>query len=229
MEDKTFDWHQAAGKQWDGRASFWNQNSKAMWDEGSRKEIIPFFDRYLDAGASVLDVGCGDGYGSYKLMRAGYNVIGMDLSVEMIAKAEQLVDGNQLSFVQGDIVHLSFADERFDGIMGINVLEWAENPLHALQELDRVLKTGGKVCIGLLGPTAGPRNNSYPRLYGEKVICNTMMPWELKRLVEEEIGWKTTGGKPVYKKGVSEKEATSLPEELQQALSFMWLFLFQKE
>ncbi|WP_245208088.1 class I SAM-dependent methyltransferase [Sediminibacillus dalangtanensis] len=228
MDDKTFDWHQEAGKQWDERASFWNQNSKSMWDTGSRKEIIPFLNHYLHPGATVLDVGCGDGYGSYKLSQAGYKVTGMDLSEEMIEKAKRLA-GEFITFRREDIIHLSFADESFDAIMGINVLEWTEHPLKALKELDRVLKPEGSVCIGLLGPTAGPRNNSFPRLYGEKVICNTMMPWELKRLVEEEIGWETIGGKAVSKKDVTEKEMAALPEELQQAVSFMWLFLFQKE
>ncbi|WP_026571404.1 class I SAM-dependent methyltransferase [Sediminibacillus terrae] len=228
MADKTFDWHEEAGKQWDERASFWSQNSRNMWDTGSRKAIIPFLERYLPAGASVLDVGCGDGYGSYKLKQAGYEVTGTDLSEEMIEKAKHMA-GEGITFLREDIIHLSFGDESFDAVMGINVLEWTEYPLNALQELDRVLKSEGSVCIGLLGPTAGPRNNSFSRLYGNKVICNTMMPWELKRLVEEEIGWTTISGKGVYKKGVTEKTTAGLTEELQQALSFMWLFLFQKE
>ena len=36
--------------------------------------------------AQVLDVGCGDGYGTYKLSSAGYKAVGVDLSEVMIQK-----------------------------------------------------------------------------------------------------------------------------------------------
>ena len=36
--------------------------------------------------AEVLDVGCGDGYGTYKLSRTGYKAVGVDLSEVMIQK-----------------------------------------------------------------------------------------------------------------------------------------------
>jgi 2-polyprenyl-3-methyl-5-hydroxy-6-metoxy-1,4-benzoquinol methylase len=38
----------------------------------------------LKKPAKVVDVGCGDEYGSYKLYKEGYDVIGVDLSSEMI-------------------------------------------------------------------------------------------------------------------------------------------------
>ena len=39
--------------------------------------------------ALVLDVGCGDGYGTYKLSRAGYKAVGVDLSEVMIQKGKE--------------------------------------------------------------------------------------------------------------------------------------------
>ncbi len=65
-----FNWHESAEKKWDSSAEFWNQNSQEMWDSGSRSTIIPFFEQYVKKEAQVLDVGCGDGYGTYKLSRA---------------------------------------------------------------------------------------------------------------------------------------------------------------
>jgi hypothetical protein len=79
-----------------------------------------------------------------------------------------------------------------------------------------------------LGPTAQPRKNSFQRLYGEKVICNTIMPWELEQLANEN-GWKTVDGFGVYKKGVKEQHTKSLSKELKQALSFMWFFYCKKK
>ena len=81
-----FNWHESAEKKWDSSAEFWNQNSQEMWDSGSRSTIIPFFEQYVKKEAQVLDVGCGDGYGTYKLSRAGYKAVGVDLSEVMIQK-----------------------------------------------------------------------------------------------------------------------------------------------
>ena len=41
--------------------------------------------------------------------------------------------------------------------MAINSLEWTEEPLRALNEIKRVLKSDGYACIAILGPTAKPR------------------------------------------------------------------------
>ncbi|MCA0972573.1 class I SAM-dependent methyltransferase [Halobacillus litoralis] len=224
----SFNWHLEAERKWDTMAESWYERSQTMWDEGSRKTIIPFLRSYIEKGASVADLGCGDGYGSYKLFQEGYDVTGLDLSKDMIDRANARISEDGLRFVQGDLTKLPFEAETFDGIMAINSLEWTEIPYEGLEEMKRILKPGGRACIGLLGPTAMPRTNSFRRVYGEAVVCNTMMPWELRRMAEE-TGWSYIGGEGVYKRGVSEELARSLDEELNQALTFMWLFMFEKQ
>jgi ubiquinone/menaquinone biosynthesis C-methylase UbiE len=225
---KWFDWHEEAQKQWDERAEFWNQNSEEMWERGSRKTIIPFFAKHVPKGSKVADLGCGDGYGAWKLGQSGYRVVGVDLSPEMIEKAKARGEREHVAFIQGDLTSLPFADETFQGAMAINSLEWTEDPLKALNEMRRVVKKGHFLCVGLLGPTAGPRANSYPRLYGKPVICNTMMPWEFGQLAQEN-GWDLIDGQGVYKNGVDESLLAGWPLELKQALTFMWLFMLKKQ
>lgn len=225
---ETFNWHKEAERQWDSRSYMWGEKSRTMWEEGSRKSIVPFVKKYLPAG-TIADLGCGDGYGSYMLSKEGYDVTGVDLSKDMVNKANQRVDNHsQLRFVQGDLADLPFEDEQFDGGMAVNSLEWTEVPAAGLEEMKRVLKPGGRLCIGLLGPTAMPRVNSYRRLYGEKVICNTMMPWELQQLAVEN-GWEVIDGEGVYKRGVEPHLLADLDEDLKQALTFMWLFILEKK
>ncbi|MFT4414135.1 class I SAM-dependent methyltransferase [Fredinandcohnia humi] len=209
---KEFNWHIAAEKEWDERATFWSKQSQQMWSTGSRSSIIPFLMEYLQDNSIILDAGCGDGYGSYLLNQQGYQVVGVDISAEMIDKANTRHQTNTLTFMQSDITQLPFEDETFSGVMAINSLEWTEQPLRAINEIKRVTKTGGIFCIGFLGPTAGPRQHAYRRLYGESVICNTMMPWELELLVSEN-GWSVNDGKPVYKAAVSSETARGLPKE----------------
>lgn len=224
---ESFNWRKEAEAQWDNRAAFWNERSKNMWDNGSRKDIVPFIEKHLEKGSKILDIGCGDGYGSYKLHQLGYDVTGMDLSTEMISRAKQRLHKEEIKFMQGDVGELPFAANSSDGIMAINVLEWTEFPENALVELHRVLKKDGLLCIGVLGPTAGPRTNSYPRLKGEEAICNTMMPWEFQKLASEN-NLQYVDGFGVYKEGVKEQHYKNLPLDLKQALTFLWVFMLRK-
>ncbi|MEH7388004.1 class I SAM-dependent methyltransferase [Bacillus sp. JJ1521] len=223
-----FKWHDEAEKQWDGRADFWSKQSQAMWNSGSRSTIIPFFSQFIQKDATILDAGCGDGYGSFLLAERGYQVVGVDISAEMVEKANKRSETKRLSFTQADLTALSFEDETFIGILAINSIEWTEDPLQAINEIKRVTTPGGIFCVGLLGPTAGPRQNAYPRLYGKKVIQNTMMPWEFEKLVSEN-GWSVVDGQPVYKDAVNKEMTKGLPKELKQALSFMWVSILKKD
>lgn len=223
----TNDWHEKAKERWDERAEFWNQSSEEMWERGSRKSIIPFLSKYIPQGSYIADLGCGDGYGSLKLNEAGYRVVGIDLSEEMIEKAKNKSGTEQITFSQGDLTDLPYQNEHFSGLMAINSIEWTEQPLRALNEMKRVLKTDHLLCLGLLGPTAHPRSNSYRRLYEEPVICNTMMPWEFEQLAQEN-GWEVEDGCGVYQQGIDEEKISHFSTELKQALTFMWLFILRK-
>lgn len=222
-------WHDEAEKKWDSNALQWARNSRDMWDNGSRKKIIPLFTAHIPKGGRVCDLGCGDGYGSLLLARNGYEVTGVDISSEMIETANQrAAESNLLSFIRGDLVKLPFSDGEFDAIMAVNSIEWTHSPLIALREINRIVKPGGHAFFGILGPTAAPRQeNSYRRLYGEKIIMNSMEPWEFEQLAKEN-GWRLIAEAGVEKRGVDFEKIAYLPKELRQAVSFMWLFIFEK-
>ncbi len=48
---QSFRWHREAEAQWDERVDFWNERSRNMWNNGSRKDIIPFIDHHLKKAA----------------------------------------------------------------------------------------------------------------------------------------------------------------------------------
>ena len=222
----NFDWKMESEKQWDSMAATWNSRSRGMWEAGSRKDIVPFIKRFVPAGSVVCDLGCGDGTGSEKLTEAGYVVTGIDVSDEMLERARMNPQNEQCIFCKANLSDCGSPDNHFDAVMAINSIEWTNHPYESLKEMARILKPDGYACIGILGPTAGPRTNSFRRLYGEEVICNTIMPWELERLALEN-GWRKAGEFGVFKKAAEQLPLGSLPAELQQALSFMWVFMFQ--
>ncbi len=212
---------------WDTQAISWDDRSKNMWTSGSRKTIIPFFNQHIPKEGRVLDVGCGSGYGTYLLKKSGYDVSGIDLSEEMIRLAKKNLEGMDISFQTANVDALPFSDETFSSLLMINVIEWTKDPLHSLNELKRVLKPGGHLCVGILGPSSGPRAHSYPRLKKEAFLMNTMMPWELFQLAREN-GFELIAQECIHKKDVTNDLANQLDERLQQAISFMTLFILKK-
>lgn len=224
--DDMQNWSLESEKQWNKRSATWHASSKTMWEEGSRKDIIPFFCKVVPAYSKVCDLGCGDGYGSLKLAEKGYEVTGYDVADEMIHRAKETNKQNHSQFIKGDITILQLPENSYDSILAINSLEWTEDPLKVLMHMKHMVKPGGYACVGILGPTAGPRKSSFQRLYGDQVICNTMMPWEFEALALEN-GWGKIAELPVFKKAAEQIPKGSLPVELKQALSFMWVFMLK--
>lgn len=221
-----FDWHTECAKKWDSMSANWQANSQEMWEEGSRKTILPVFSHLVPQGR-VLDAGCGDGYGSRKLAELGYEVLGVDISEEMISKAvTRMEPGLALSFHKGDLHDVPFVSQSFQGILAINVIEWTGSPRKTLKVFRQLLQEDGILALGVLGPTAAPRQHSYDRLYDKEVVCNTMMPWECERLLEEN-GFTILQQEGVYKRGVTEEMTAQLSTELCQSLSFLWMFYVQ--
>src|SRR5699024_5499610 len=226
--ETTNNFKEAITKIWNHKANDWNRRSENMWERGSRKDIIPFIEKHVPNGSSVLDVGCGSGYSSKKLHEKGYHVTGVDISDEMIQLAKRSSKSTDITFHQADVNSLPFEKETFDAMVTINVLEWTNIPAHALREMTRALKYDGYLCVGILGPTAGPRAHSYDRVYGKGILQNTMMPWEFSHL-SKEFGYILIDEMPVWKNQMSNMKPGELPIQLQQAISFMWVFILQKK
>ena len=103
-------------------------------------------------GAHLLDVGCGPGDDVRALAqlvgRTG-RVVGVDQSATMIAAARTRAAGAPLSvaYQVGDAQHLAFADESFDGCRAERVLMHVAHPQHALAEMIRVTRRGGRLVV----------------------------------------------------------------------------------
>lgn len=98
----------------------------------------------------VLDFGCGDGWVSMKLARQGYDVYGIDISSELIAKAQkwalELGVSHKTSFREMAGENLQFQENFFDAVIGSAVLHHTDFEM-ALNSIHRVLKPGGKAIF----------------------------------------------------------------------------------
>ena len=129
----------------------------------------------LVAGRTVLDAGCGVGYGSAMLARAGAGeVVGLDLSARAIEAAREAAPANA-SFVVGDVHALPFAAGRFELVVCFEVIEHVESQDDVIAELARVLAPGGVLAI------SSPNRDVYPA--GNPHHLHEYVPEELRSAV----------------------------------------------
>jgi ubiquinone/menaquinone biosynthesis C-methylase UbiE len=75
----------------------------------------------LNAGPCGADIGCGNGYFTRALYKAGYNVIGIDISPQMLTVARQKAakEGVRCEFLSGDITKLKL-NAKIDFAVAVN-------------------------------------------------------------------------------------------------------------
>ena len=91
------------------------------------------------AGERILDLGCGDGALTAKLVEVGCDVVGVDASPAQIEAAKKLgVAAHVL-----DAEHLHF-DAEFDAVFSNAALHWMRNPDKVIAGVHRALKPSGR-------------------------------------------------------------------------------------
>lgn len=110
----------------------------------------------LDAGASILDVGCGGGRHALGLARRGYSVEGVDASATLVRYAERSAQeaGSRARFVQGDMRTLSY-ERQFDAVLLMNSsLGFFDEQGNAdtLAGCARALVDGGRLLLQCINP-----------------------------------------------------------------------------
>src|SRR3972149_2159549 len=76
----------------------------------------------IKKGKRALELGCGTGVFSEKLMDKGVKLVAIDISMALIQKARDKMRGRGIQFVVADIERLPFKREVFDSVVGISVL-----------------------------------------------------------------------------------------------------------
>ena len=126
--------------------------AERLGDQASTLSDLLHHDTGYPPGSRVLEAGCGVGAQTVILARnsPGASITSVDISPDSLHKARAAVESEgivNVTFRQADIFNLSFADESFDHVFLCFVLEHLREPVKALGELRRVLKTGGSITV----------------------------------------------------------------------------------
>lgn len=117
--------------------------------ETGRRRVVKHLN-HMPGIQQVLEAGVGTGL-SLGLYHTSLNVVGIDLSVEMLAQARHRVARYGLNQVKAleimDVQNLGYPDDSFDAVVAMYLLSVVPDPRQALAELIRVCRPGGIVIV----------------------------------------------------------------------------------
>lgn len=127
-------------------------------------------------GARVLDLGCGNGWASQRLAGMGFEVVGMDASLDGIENAPQNISG--LSFVRGNVYdQVDDFINKFDIVVSTEVVEHLFLPRLLFERAYSYLKPGGIFLVST--PYHG---------YLKNIIISLFSKWDSHHTVDWDGG-----------------------------------------
>lgn len=106
----------------------------------------------LRAGEQVLDLGCNSGLWSRTLARSGARVVGIDLDVMAVRSARRHASAHAgaPAYLLGSAEQLPLDAHTQHAVACIDVLDIVPDDRHALREIFRILRPGGRLVITVI-------------------------------------------------------------------------------
>jgi SAM-dependent methyltransferase len=95
----------------------------------------------------VLEVGCGEGYGTSLLSGNQEKVIGLDVDKNAIARAREKYGSENCVFTLYDGFRIPYEDNFFDAVISFQVIEHIRDDINFVSEIHRVLRTNGVLIL----------------------------------------------------------------------------------
>lgn len=133
-----------------------------------------FASQFVDS-LDVLDIACGEGYGSALLARTANRVIGVDISEDVIKHASHRYGGDNLSFIQGSCTAIPLPDSSVDIVVSFETIEHHQEHDLMMREVSRVLRPEGIFVI------SSPEKKEYSDVTGQN------NPFHVKELYRHEF------------------------------------------
>lgn len=116
-------------------------------------DVEPQYLKWLSINDSVLDIGCGNGQHTLKAAAKVKRAVGFDTDAKQLQLARIAAKNKKLDNVEFRKLSaeskLPFTDSEFSAVLFFGVLEHLDDREGVIREVYRVLKTGGKLLLGV--------------------------------------------------------------------------------
>jgi len=140
--------------------------------EGFTKLEDDLVGTHMGSGGRLLDIGCGTGRTTRPFSERGFDVIGIDLSENMINFAKN--KHQAIDFRVMDACSLEFDDGSFDHVFfsfnGLDCIHPYPNRKKCLSEMRRVLRRGGTLVYSSHNALCLPKNRDLLRLFAKNLL-----------------------------------------------------------
>jgi ubiquinone/menaquinone biosynthesis C-methylase UbiE len=126
-------------------AGQWERMRRQFFGDGVRRAAVAA--ARLQPGAVVVDVGTGTGFLAEAALAAGARVIGIDASEGMLEQVRTRFAGSAFEARAGEVDSIPVENGTADAVLANMVLHHAPDPPHAIEEMSRILKPGGRLVI----------------------------------------------------------------------------------
>lgn len=129
--------------------------------------------QWLGPASRILDLGCGAGRLSQSLSALGDRVLGIDISLAMLAIAQAKAHPPNVRYAVMDATSTAADRERFGAVISLGMFEYLDDPSPFLDEILRLLEPGGRLLFTC--------HNRVPFLmralvYGEAKLLQILQP-----------------------------------------------------
>ncbi len=127
-------------------ADQWDNLQASFYSEKVRDRALAT--AAVQTGDIAADIGCGSGFITEGLIRAGLHVIAVDQSEAMLAEMKRKSAGiDDIDYRCGEAEQLPISDNSVDYVFANMYLHHVEKPPIAIKEMVRILKSGGALVI----------------------------------------------------------------------------------
>jgi ubiquinone/menaquinone biosynthesis C-methylase UbiE len=136
------DWKEITKKNYNLHAKSFAEYAKIY--RGGFEKKIEQFSKQFKKGSRILDIGCGSGRDAKYFSDKGFEVVGIDLSEELIKICQETSKG---TFMLMDFEKIEFPDHSFDGVWAIASLVHVpkKNLSKALRKIKKIIKKNGHI------------------------------------------------------------------------------------
>jgi SAM-dependent methyltransferase len=135
---------------WERHATWWQEGFTDGADPEYEEQILPLIANLLHGARRVLDVGCGEGQVSRRIAGLGVEVVGVDPTAAQIRVAH--LRGGAAHYIRARAQEIPSPNASFDAVVLCLALEHVEPFEPAINEVARVLASGGLFLLFLVHP-----------------------------------------------------------------------------